>query len=369
MDRPTLPRRLLGAALAVLLGTTGLATGLVALGAAPASAGEPVPCSLTVAQNPAGTPNRPPGTQEVRSVDISFEVVPSEPPNELMSIWVSAGSSEQGALVQWSDMEPGTYEFVQSGPSNGFYEPGDPPGRYLGGEGNEVARLGFQRQFGSVSTDTDRGFVYNVVYTITYTDCDVDGDNRPDSSDNCPTVANDDQRDVDRDTVGDACDPDADGDGADDSVDNCLWIPNDQTDSDGDGVGNTCDATPYPPAPTPTTPAPAPTTPAPAPTTTPTTPVATPPAPGARTVSLRHKAGRHALVGAVSSDVRACEVGSAVTLWQKRRGADRRLVVRQAGDEGRFRIRRVRQRATYYVTVAADAGCTGARSRLVRLRR
>jgi hypothetical protein len=42
---------------------------------------------------------------------------------------------------------------------------------------------------------------------IVVTSADTDDDGVLDSSDNCPTVANTDQRDVDEDGVGDACDP------------------------------------------------------------------------------------------------------------------------------------------------------------------
>ncbi|TAM23255.1 MAG: hypothetical protein EPN60_15485, partial [Nevskiaceae bacterium] len=77
---------------------------------------------------------------------------------------------------------------------------------------------------------------------------DGDQDGVPDSSDNCPSVANADQADSDGDGLGDACDsvappPDGDGDGVADSGDNCPSIANaDQADSDGDGLGNACDS-------------------------------------------------------------------------------------------------------------------------------
>ncbi len=64
--------------------------------------------------------------------------------------------------------------------------------------------------------------------TLSYTD-DADGDGIADGYDNCPFVANPDQKDTDGDGVGDACD-------------NCPTVPNkDQLDQNGNGVGDACD--------------------------------------------------------------------------------------------------------------------------------
>ena len=61
---------------------------------------------------------------------------------------------------------------------------------------------------------------------------DRDSDGVPDSSDNCPVIANPDQRDEDADGVGNLCD-------------NCPATANtSQANSDGDGVGDACDPEP-----------------------------------------------------------------------------------------------------------------------------
>ncbi len=77
---------------------------------------------------------------------------------------------------------------------------------------------------------------------------DSDGDGIINVVDNCPDVPNADgqDKDIDRDGLGDVCDLvndlDSDGDKILDQVDNCYIIPNpDQTDGDGDGFGDVCD--------------------------------------------------------------------------------------------------------------------------------
>ncbi|MBN2561958.1 MAG: thrombospondin type 3 repeat-containing protein [Phycisphaerae bacterium] len=70
---------------------------------------------------------------------------------------------------------------------------------------------------------------------------DDDNDGVPNSTDNCPSTPNADQTDTDGDRVGDACDSDLDGDGVPNNSDNCLYTPNvDQIDADRDGVGDAC---------------------------------------------------------------------------------------------------------------------------------
>lgn len=74
-----------------------------------------------------------------------------------------------------------------------------------------------------------------------YQPADSDTDGIPDSQDNCPNIANPDQKDENRNEVGDICD-DFDFDGVINSRDNCSDVPNrNQLDTDSDGLGDECD--------------------------------------------------------------------------------------------------------------------------------
>ncbi|WP_290580468.1 thrombospondin type 3 repeat-containing protein [Ketobacter sp.] len=75
------------------------------------------------------------------------------------------------------------------------------------------------------------------------TNPDVDGDQVLDGYDNCPLVANTQQKDSDFDGIGDLCDTDKDNDGVNDDVDNCPAVANqDQANADGDELGDLCDS-------------------------------------------------------------------------------------------------------------------------------
>ncbi|MCG8698107.1 MAG: thrombospondin type 3 repeat-containing protein [Bacteroidales bacterium] len=75
---------------------------------------------------------------------------------------------------------------------------------------------------------------------------DSDLDSHPDSADNCPSVYNYDQTDTDGDGIGDVCDDNWDNDSHTNDNDNCPLVDNeDQSDVDGDGIGDVCDDLPY----------------------------------------------------------------------------------------------------------------------------
>lgn len=74
-----------------------------------------------------------------------------------------------------------------------------------------------------------------------YIIADVDSDGMPDTRDNCVSVSNSDQKDINNNGRGDVCD-DFDQDGLINSKDNCSDNPNrDQIDTDSDGIGDVCD--------------------------------------------------------------------------------------------------------------------------------
>ena len=71
---------------------------------------------------------------------------------------------------------------------------------------------------------------------------DSDLDAFLDDVDNCPDAFNPTQTDTDGDGIGDTCDPDRDGDGDLDVDDNCPYTANaNQADIDADGIGDVCD--------------------------------------------------------------------------------------------------------------------------------
>ena len=99
----------------------------------------------------------------------------------------------------------------------------------------------------SIALNTDDNFLYVTVAEnfSKFNGGDRDGDGVPDLLDNCPDDKNADQLDSDGDKIGDECDAfpnDFDNDGVDDDVDNCPRDPNpDQIDTDKDGEGDACE--------------------------------------------------------------------------------------------------------------------------------
>jgi len=97
--------------------------------------------------------------------------------------------------------------------------------------------------FGSIVTDDV------LVLARVFADADADADGVRDLVDICPLDPDPEQTDRDGDGVGDACNDaeDRDGDDFADAVDNCREVANDQRDGDADGRGDACDPFPADP--------------------------------------------------------------------------------------------------------------------------
>jgi len=83
-------------------------------------------------------------------------------------------------------------------------------------------------------------FIENPLYNANNTDTDWDGVS--DLDDNCASVSNRNQEDINSNGIWDACEFDSDSDSVPDSIDNCRNTPNPlQLDDDGDKIWNSCD--------------------------------------------------------------------------------------------------------------------------------
>jgi hypothetical protein len=177
-----------------------------------------------------------------------------------------SGTASLGSVTAINDGQPHHIAFTRSGGVVTLYIDGVASASGVGGTinitnddcsqgcGNPTPlRLG--RFFNCCGNFVDAPFtaddvrIYNSALNVTDITAiaigapDADGDEVPDASDNCPSVANTDQADNDGDGAGDACDGDDDDDGVADTGDNCPFTANfDQADIDGDGQGDACDA-------------------------------------------------------------------------------------------------------------------------------
>lgn len=106
------------------------------------------------------------------------------------------------------------------------------------------AWAGWMRNIGNLAADNGAydpaPWVELGISELPENDPDLDGILDP--NDNCPTVANPEQADLDNDGMGDECDVDIDGDGRMNEQDNCpLYANPQQYDNDEDDFGDVCD--------------------------------------------------------------------------------------------------------------------------------
>ena len=136
--------------------------------------------------------------------------------------------------------------------------PGEPGIDDLDGDGHmDIVTVIYDT---SVNKDSESGSIFlfsedNCPTVANVGQEDVDSDNIGDACDNCPSDGNFEQRDRDGDNAGDVCDncpystnplqEDGDTDDVGDACDNCPGDSNsDQADNDGDCIGNVCDPSP-----------------------------------------------------------------------------------------------------------------------------
>lgn len=165
----------------------------------------------------------------------------------------------------WTNATFGPFHLARAPGAEGFVAGLDPYGNwiwadYLGGEMDDVAYAIAWQDLGRILTagrhcigsEFGCGTVFGSVNKSTYShiegagflwafEVDTDYDGIADVDDNCPTVNNTAQLDMDGDNIGDLCDGDADADTLDDYWDDCIgpatnWDQSVWTsDRDGDG--------------------------------------------------------------------------------------------------------------------------------------
>ena len=163
--------------------------------------------------------------------------------------------------------------------------------------------------------------------TITYTTCDTEGDGHEEKADNCPSVANVDQANLDGDSLGDLCDRDADGDGVANDIDECPRVLS--------TLNTGCPS-------------------------------------ASRSVALTQR--RSKLKIAVTSSAPACITTKRVMVYRKRRGKDPKVFTVTTNSVGKARHTAPRKPGRYYAQVTTQhvpgvVDCAADTSRIIKISR
>lgn len=212
--------------------------------------------------------------------------------------------------------------FATSSPTSGRYRPDEPAAALTG----HAAAGRWRLMVTNVSDNS--GTWGNLSLTLTV-DCDADKDGVADAADNCPTLANVEQVDIDVDRIGDACDDNRDGDALDNASDGCQRVAA--------ATSSGC-------------------------------PVAE------RDVRLRHQKQKRKLRVTVASYYTECQGRAKVVVWRARKGRDQVVARKVTDTRGRLVLKAPRRPGRHHATVAESyaigvAECEAARSKSVRIRR
>ncbi|MEI6126350.1 MAG: DUF1566 domain-containing protein [Pseudomonadota bacterium] len=161
-----------------------------------------------------------------------------------------AGLTDGSVAGQWRIPGLGELQGLGIDSTGTWTMPGEPFINVSGGwywsssnwSGPTAWELGMNMATGSESGHHQYDHLTQALVWPVRNNIDVDSDGIVDTSDNCPSVYNPDQKDTCLDGIGDVCRPDTDMDGIPDGCDNCPTVNNpDQADNDIDDIGNECD--------------------------------------------------------------------------------------------------------------------------------